>query len=357
MPFRDVIGHRRLVALLARSRRARLAAAEPDLRRARRRRQAPRRRRARAGAQLPGPDRQSSRHRAAADALQLDACGELRGLHADRARRPPRRRSIVEPGDNGSIKIDQVRDVVDRAGYRPFEGRRRVVDHRRGGRAGRRGAERAAEDARGAAVRVGVHPRHVASRRAAADGAVALSAAAVPAARRRRDRGGADAARAQREPRRARWRRPPTAASATRSTASAGELVEARDVARARAGAARPSATIRGAGSRAPRNCWPSTGGGGASDREQLAVAPARDGVAAARRRAARDRRGRRALANADVRADARAAVRRSAASAASARLRRSTARWWRSSATPASRSWPTGWCCSCRSHMESESA
>ena len=27
----------------------------------------------------------------------------------------------------GSIKIDQVRDVIDRAGYRPFEGRRRVV--------------------------------------------------------------------------------------------------------------------------------------------------------------------------------------------------------------------------------------
>ena len=34
---------------------------------------------------------------------------------------------IVEPGDNGSIKIDQVRDVIDRAGYRPFEGRRRVI--------------------------------------------------------------------------------------------------------------------------------------------------------------------------------------------------------------------------------------
>ncbi len=34
---------------------------------------------------------------------------------------------VVEPGDNGSIKIDQIRDVIDRAGYRPFEGRRRVV--------------------------------------------------------------------------------------------------------------------------------------------------------------------------------------------------------------------------------------
>ena len=34
---------------------------------------------------------------------------------------------IVEPGDNGSIKIDQVRDVDRSRGYRPFEGRRRVV--------------------------------------------------------------------------------------------------------------------------------------------------------------------------------------------------------------------------------------
>jgi DNA polymerase-3 subunit delta' len=34
---------------------------------------------------------------------------------------------VVEPGDSGSIKIEQIRDVIDRAGYRPFEGRRRVV--------------------------------------------------------------------------------------------------------------------------------------------------------------------------------------------------------------------------------------
>jgi DNA polymerase-3 subunit delta' len=34
---------------------------------------------------------------------------------------------VLEPGDAGSIKIDQVRDVIDRAAYRPFEGRRRVV--------------------------------------------------------------------------------------------------------------------------------------------------------------------------------------------------------------------------------------
>jgi DNA polymerase-3 subunit delta' len=34
---------------------------------------------------------------------------------------------LIEPGDMGSIKIEQVRDVIDRSEYRPFEGRRRVV--------------------------------------------------------------------------------------------------------------------------------------------------------------------------------------------------------------------------------------
>src|SRR4051812_27146125 len=55
-----------------------------------------------------------------------DACGTCaactriaRGVHPDVV--------IVEPGESGSIKIDQVRDVIDRAAYRPFEGRRRVV--------------------------------------------------------------------------------------------------------------------------------------------------------------------------------------------------------------------------------------
>lgn len=34
---------------------------------------------------------------------------------------------IVEPGENGSIKIEQVRDALEQVAYRPFEGRRRVV--------------------------------------------------------------------------------------------------------------------------------------------------------------------------------------------------------------------------------------
>jgi len=63
---------------------------------------------------------------AAGEELERDACGTCascrrieRGTHPDVI--------VIEPGDMGSIKIEQIRDVVDRAGYRPFEGRRRVV--------------------------------------------------------------------------------------------------------------------------------------------------------------------------------------------------------------------------------------
>jgi DNA polymerase-3 subunit delta' len=56
----------------------------------------------------------------------LDACGSCasckriaRGVHADVL--------MIEPGDTGAIKIDQVRDAIERTAYRPFEGRRRVV--------------------------------------------------------------------------------------------------------------------------------------------------------------------------------------------------------------------------------------
>jgi DNA polymerase-3 subunit delta' len=60
------------------------------------------------------------------DALPLDACGRCRscdriarGLHVDV--------TVLEPDDKASIKTDVVRDVLDRVGYRPFEGRKRVV--------------------------------------------------------------------------------------------------------------------------------------------------------------------------------------------------------------------------------------
>ena len=55
-----------------------------------------------------------------------DACGTCstcrrisRGVHADVL--------LIEPGDTGSIKVDQARQAIERSAYRPFEGRRRVV--------------------------------------------------------------------------------------------------------------------------------------------------------------------------------------------------------------------------------------
>jgi DNA polymerase III subunit delta' len=136
MPFRHLVGHRRLIGLLARAasrgalppslifdgpdgvgkRRAALAlaqlfncsapAVEPMLRAA-----------GAGRAATPGAD---------ADAHAPDACGECascrrisRGVHADVL--------VVCPGDSGSIKVDQARQVIEQSAYRPFEGRRRVV--------------------------------------------------------------------------------------------------------------------------------------------------------------------------------------------------------------------------------------
>jgi DNA polymerase-3 subunit delta' len=60
------------------------------------------------------------------DGLALDACGECRAC--DRiARRVHVEVSRLAPDDMGVIKIDAVRDVLERTGFRPFEGRRRVV--------------------------------------------------------------------------------------------------------------------------------------------------------------------------------------------------------------------------------------
>jgi DNA polymerase-3 subunit delta' len=113
MPFRDVVGHRHLLDLVAAA--AARASLPPSL-------------------IFAGPEGVGKRAAALALAQFVncptpqgsDACGACasctriaRLVHADVL--------VVEPGDTGVIKVDQVRDVVERTGYRPFEGRRRVV--------------------------------------------------------------------------------------------------------------------------------------------------------------------------------------------------------------------------------------
>jgi DNA polymerase-3 subunit delta' len=129
VPFRDVLtvhGQRRVVELLARS--AARASLPPSLIFA-----GPagsgKHATAVALAQLlncPQPRREAAATADSQSPLALDACGECahcrkieRGVHPDVM--------MIAPGDSSAIKIDQIRDAVDRAGYRPFEGRRRVV--------------------------------------------------------------------------------------------------------------------------------------------------------------------------------------------------------------------------------------
>jgi DNA polymerase III subunit delta' len=131
MPFRSIVGHRRVVSLLSRA--VARGSVPPSL-------------------LLAGPEGVGKRRAAMAlakslnclrpvtadvvaphapsDAIPHDACGGCaacrrigRGTHPDVI--------VLEPGDTGSIKIEAVRDVIDRAQYRPFEGRRRavIIDH------------------------------------------------------------------------------------------------------------------------------------------------------------------------------------------------------------------------------------
>jgi DNA polymerase-3 subunit delta' len=128
MPLRDVVGHHRLISLLKRSvgggalppslifagpsgvgKRLTAVGVAQALNCVADGRSTP-------ASRLPAPDSADS----------SDACGVCpactriaRGVHPDVL--------IVEPGDSGAIKIDRVRDIVERAAYRPFEGRRRVV--------------------------------------------------------------------------------------------------------------------------------------------------------------------------------------------------------------------------------------
>jgi len=118
MPFRDITGHRRLLGLLARS--IHRGTLPPSL-------------------IFAGPPAAAKRATAVAVAQALncpspvespaghaDACGRCspctriaRAVHPDVL--------VVEPDERGSIRMEHVRDIVDRAAYRPFEAKRRVV--------------------------------------------------------------------------------------------------------------------------------------------------------------------------------------------------------------------------------------
>src|SRR5262245_890238 len=117
MPFRDVIGHRRLLALLSRA--IQRETLPPSL-------------------IFAGPEGVGKRLTALATAQalhctnpqvtddKLDACGvcaacsrTARNVHPDVI--------VITPTETGLIRIDQVREAIESSSYRPFEGRRRVV--------------------------------------------------------------------------------------------------------------------------------------------------------------------------------------------------------------------------------------
>ncbi|HZI81803.1 MAG TPA: DNA polymerase III subunit delta' [Vicinamibacterales bacterium] len=118
MPLEQVVGHRRLVALLSR------AVARNTLPPA---------------LLFAGPAGVGKKRVALAlaetinctspkssEAFERDACGSCaacrriaRGVYPDVV--------LLAPGDSGSIKIEPVRAIIDQANFRPFEARRRVV--------------------------------------------------------------------------------------------------------------------------------------------------------------------------------------------------------------------------------------
>jgi len=117
MPLRDVVGHTRMVGLLARA--ISRDTLPPSL-------------------LLAGPAGVGKRRVAVAMAAAInclnpqhgelgrDGCGACasclriaRGVHPDVI--------VIEPGDTGAIKIEPIREVIAASGFRPFEGRRRVV--------------------------------------------------------------------------------------------------------------------------------------------------------------------------------------------------------------------------------------
>ena len=140
MSFRDIVGHRHIVALLSRSiasgslppsvifggpegvgkRRLAEAVAQalnctsPALGPAKAGHHPDSGHASAVGGVRPWPD------------LEIDSCGKCpactriaRGIYPDVL--------TIAPGETGSIKIEAVRDAIDRAVFRPFEGKRRVT--------------------------------------------------------------------------------------------------------------------------------------------------------------------------------------------------------------------------------------
>ncbi len=292
MPFREVIGHRRLVSLLARSVRrdtlppslifsgppgigkrlaatavaqalnctspriASLPATEPS-----------------ASHQTPITSHQPpvTTHQPPVTShqpLELDACGACaactriaRGVHPDVL--------VIEPGENGSIKIEQIREMVDRAAYRPFEGKRRVVIIDEADAlvvAAQNGLLKTLEEPPSASIFILITSRP--------DVLLPTVRSRCPVLRFRPlnadDLAGALVARGASE-----TEARAVAASADGSLgraleASAGDFVEARDIAhRVLAQAAAPGDASRKVD--VAKDLLAKTGGGGAADREQLA--------------------------------------------------------------------------------------
>ncbi len=121
MPFRDITGHERILGLIANA--AMRGSLPPSL-------------------IFAGPEGVGKRMAAVAlaqlvncaspvvapgsNADHHDACGVCssckriaRGTHPDV--------NVIVPEASGSIKVEQIRDAIASAGYRPFEGRRRVT--------------------------------------------------------------------------------------------------------------------------------------------------------------------------------------------------------------------------------------
>ena len=118
MPLGTIVGHRRLISLLSRA--VARETLPPSL-------------------LLAGPAGVGKRRTALALAeavnclsprhfadIERDGCGVCaacrriqRAVHPDVM--------LIEPDETGKIKIEQIRDAIDRANYRPFEARRRVV--------------------------------------------------------------------------------------------------------------------------------------------------------------------------------------------------------------------------------------